>query len=170
MKLLPTFKHVIHLNTQKCYMIIIVAYLKVAHRLCFHLFFSFLGAGLLMSFYGQSGIVVHHLYSATIMRCERSQVWMLEWRITFFFFFEQPGWCPPGSWCPTQTAYSAYRERRYCTQLCFDINFHKNVLVIYSPPCHPSSYYCLSSLKHNSRCKEERLSCYLLMYGKQMMI
>ncbi len=31
-----------------------------------------------------------------------------------FFFFEQLGWCPPGSWCPTQTAYSAYRERQYC--------------------------------------------------------
>ncbi len=28
-------------------------------------------------------------------------------------FFEQLGWCPPGSWCPAQNAYSAYREWRY---------------------------------------------------------
>ncbi len=33
------------------------------------------------------------------------------------FFFEQLGWCPPGSWCRTQTAYSAYRERGYCSEI-----------------------------------------------------
>ncbi len=36
----------------------------------------------------------------------------------FFFclFFEQLGLCPPWSWCPMQTAYSAYRERRYWSE------------------------------------------------------
>ncbi len=49
------------------------------------------------------------------MRRERSCARMRECHVKFFFFFfEQLGWCPPGSWCPTQTAYSAYRERRYC--------------------------------------------------------
>ncbi len=93
-----------------------VAYLKVTHGLRFHLFFffsfflSFLGAGLLMCFHGHSrpsfgrkhevravaggGMVRHFIYF-------------------FVFFWEQLGWCPSGSWCPTQTAYSAYRERRY---------------------------------------------------------
>ncbi len=34
------------------------------------------------------------------MRRERSRA--REWRVTFFF--EQLGWCPSGTWCPTQTA------------------------------------------------------------------
>ncbi len=33
----------------------------------------------------------------------------------FYIFFFLSNWdgAPPGCWCPTQTAYSAYRERRY---------------------------------------------------------
>ncbi len=31
-----------------------------------------------------------------------------------FYFFSNWDGAPPGSWCPKQTAYSAYRERRYC--------------------------------------------------------
>ncbi len=31
----------------------------------------------------------------------------------FFFFLSNWDGAPPGSWCPTQTAYSAYRELWY---------------------------------------------------------
>ncbi len=54
-----------------------------------------------------------YLHLVANMSCEESQVQMWEWRFKFIFFFEQPGWWPPGSWCPTQTAYSAYRDIGY---------------------------------------------------------
>ncbi len=124
-----------------------VAYLKVMHGLCFHpiYFFFFLGAGLQMSFHRHSwSINCDHLHSAANMRRERSRalVRMREWCFTFSFcFFEQLGWVPPRSWCPTQTeysAYSAYREQQYCPEetnqphlhlewlsmSTFSVNFH----------------------------------------------
>ncbi len=102
-KLLPTLKHVI--NTPKSFtglwmqptwkwrtgFVFIFIYLII---LC--LFYFFLGSVLLMS------INYDHLHSAANMRSERSR--MREWCTSRFFFFEQLGWCPPGSWCPTQTS------------------------------------------------------------------
>ncbi len=102
-----------------------VAYLKVMHGLRFHLFFFFLfffGTVLLLSFHGRRQ-VVHQLWSFAFSRKHEVRVVAGEnvgmarhvsFSFFFFFFFlEQLGWCPPGSWCPTETAYSAYRERRH---------------------------------------------------------
>ncbi len=87
-----------------------VAYLKVTHGLHFHICLFFLGAESLMSFHGHSYPQSFCFQSQT--RCKRS--WVREWRVRFFFFLKLEWRCPPGSWCPTQTAYSVYRERRYC--------------------------------------------------------
>ncbi len=108
-----TTKIYIYLNTS---LIMNVVYLKVTCGLHFHLlfFFSFLGAGLLMSFHG-------HSCPSIMIICIQPQTWSASGRGRgngasrfFFFSFEKLGWwCPPASWCPKQTAYSAYRERRY---------------------------------------------------------
>ncbi len=94
-----------------------VAYLKVTHGLRFHLFFfsfflSFLGAGLLMCFHGHSRPSFGRKHEVRAVAGAGGG--MVRHFIYFFaFFWEQLGWCPSGSWCPTQTVYSAYRERRY---------------------------------------------------------
>ncbi len=74
-----------------------IAYLKVTCGLRFHLFFF-----LLMSF---QGIVVHQLWSSAFSRKHEARAFAGAGmtRHVFFFFFEQLGWCPPGTWCPTQT-------------------------------------------------------------------
>ncbi len=77
-------------------------------------FFPFLGAGLLMFFHGHSCpsimiICIQPQTCASGRGCGLAR--------PGFFFLEQLGWCPPGSWCPTQIAYSAYREQRYCTAI-----------------------------------------------------
>ncbi len=124
-----------------------VAYLKVMHGLCFHpiYFFFFLGAGLQMSFH-------RHSCPSIVIICIQPQTWGASGRARWcgcgngasrflFVFFEQLGWCPPRSWCPTQTeysAYSAYREQQYCPEetnqphlhlewlsmSTFSVNFH----------------------------------------------
>ncbi len=71
-----------------------------------------------------TGIVVHQLWSFAFSRNHkvRADAGMAHHILLFIYlfmylfiylFFEQLGWCPSGSRCPTQTAYSAYRERRY---------------------------------------------------------
>ncbi len=57
------------------------------------------------------GIVVHQLWSSAFSRRDKARA--VAGMARHVFFFEQLGWCPPASWCPKQTAYSAYRERRY---------------------------------------------------------
>ncbi len=71
----------------------------------FFFFFSWRRIAVVFSW----GIVVHQLWSFAFSRKHEVQA---EWRITFFFWSNWDA-APPGSWCPTQTAYSAYRERRY---------------------------------------------------------
>ncbi len=93
-----------------------VAYLKVTCGLCFNFFF-FSAPDCWCLF---TGIVVHRLWSSTFSRKHEARAvagadaGMACHNLFFIFiFFEQLGWCPPGSWCPKQTAYSAYREQRY---------------------------------------------------------
>ncbi len=56
-----------------------------------------------MSFHG-------HSCPSVMIICIQPQTWGASGRgrgndaSLFFFFFEQLGWCPPGTWCPTQTA------------------------------------------------------------------
>ncbi len=69
--------------------------------------FFFLGSWLLTSFHGHS-----YPWSFAFSRKHEVRA-VADAGMAFFFFFEQLWWCPPGSLCPTQTAYSAYRERRY---------------------------------------------------------
>ncbi len=87
-----------------------VAYLKVTHAIGSSSFFLAPDFWCLFK-----GIFVHQLWSFAFSR-ERSRAQMREWCVTFLFIFILSNWdgAPSGSWCPTQTAYSAYRERRYC--------------------------------------------------------
>ncbi len=106
-KLFQTLKHVINVNSQKSF-----TGLWSDARASLSLFFFFFGAGLLMSFH-------RHICPSIMIICIQLQTWGGSGyeRRCGNFLFEQLWWCPPGSRCPTQTAYSAYRERRYCIHI-----------------------------------------------------
>ncbi len=73
-------------------------------------FFFFLSAGFQMSFHGHScpSIIIICIQPRAVAGAEAGMA-----RHVFFFFLSNWDGAPPGSWCPRQTAYSAYRERRY---------------------------------------------------------
>ncbi len=83
-----------------------VAYLKVTYGLRFHLFFSAPDCWCLFT-----GIVVHQLCSSAFSSKHEARVVAGAGMARHIFYFWATGMVQ--SWCPTQTAYSAYRERRY---------------------------------------------------------
>ncbi len=127
-KLLPTLKHVINLNTQKKFhRIMNVAYLKMTHGLRFKMFFCFLFFLAADCWCLFTGIVVHQLWSFAFSRkhesnmnwCERARVRMQEWRVTFFFFFFCGAtWMVPpgiGALCRLRTLHIGSGGTVYCT-------------------------------------------------------
>ncbi len=106
-KLFTTLKHV---NSQKGF-----TWLWSDAQASFSLlFFSFSAPDCWCLF---TGIVVHQLWIMII--CIQPQTWGASGcgrgcgnGASSFFFLSNWDGAPPGSWCPTQTAYSVYRERR----------------------------------------------------------
>ncbi len=102
-KISPTLKHVINVNSPKK----VSQDYEVMHGLHFQLLMSFQG----------------HSFLSVMIICIQLQIWGASgsgcWNgaasalVIYFYFFWAIGMVPPGSWCPTQTTYSAYREQRY---------------------------------------------------------
>ncbi len=78
-----------------------IAYLKVTCGLSFHLFFFFFLAPDCWCFF--TCIVVHQLWSSAFSHKHEARA-VAGAGMTHHVFLEQLGWCPPGNWCPTQTA------------------------------------------------------------------
>ncbi len=114
-EIITDIKRVIYLNIQKSFTGSYECSLPESDaRASFSSSSFFLGGGLLMSFHG-------HSCPSIMIICIQPQTWGASGRgngashLLFFFWSNWDG-APPGSWCPTQTEYSAYRERRYWEQ------------------------------------------------------
>ncbi len=112
-------------------------------------FFSFRGAGLLMSFHG-------HSCPSIMIICIQPQTWGESGSgcgngASVFFFVvvvvEQLGWCPPGNWWPK--AYSAYRERWYCLKTWW--KFKQSMLTVLSLAAQSSTEHYLESQPQRRR-------------------